>query len=320
MKKVLLTGGSGFLGRHVAEAARQRGCEVFAPSRRQLDLESADAASACMDELLKAHSTVDVIVHAAAYCGGIAINQAEPAAMLCKNCRMGLNVFELARRYHVPKVLAVGSACAYPGSGQGDLREESFRDGPPHESVEAYGFAKRLLLAAQRAYHAQHGIESNHLVLASLFGPHDAFDEYRSHVVAAMIRKFTAGADKVVLWGDGSAVREFLYVEDAAEAIVRAIDLDHDLVPLNVGTGVGTSTRALAELIAKLTGFAGRIEWDATRPAGTSRKVLDVTRMRQRLGWSPQWPLERRLAETIEWYRANGPAGEPPATASPAGS
>jgi len=316
MTRVLLTGGSGFLGRHIAAEARARGYEVLAPRSSELDLLTMEGAEAYMRQIQPPAGSgtrgrsIDVIIHSAAYYGGIGINQAEPATIFHRNTQMALNVFELAREHKVRKVLPIGSACAYPGYLAGDLKEEHFWDGRLHESVEAYGFTKKVQLVAQRAYFKQHGIESCHLVLTNLYGPHDVFTEYRSHVLAAMIKKFTDATDKVVLWGDGSPIREFLYVKDAAEAIVRAIELAHDLEPINVGTGVGTSIKELAELVAKLTGFRGQMEWDTSKPAGTRRKVLDVTRMRQKLGWTPRWRLEDGLAETVRWYLANKEAAD----------
>ncbi|MBM4040462.1 MAG: NAD-dependent epimerase/dehydratase family protein [Planctomycetes bacterium] len=308
--RILLTGGSGFLGCHIVAEARARGYEVLTPRSTEFDLVTMKGVQEYMRNLVGGGGQVDVIVHSAAYYGGIGINETEPATIFYRNTQMALNVFELAREHQVRKVLPIGSACAYPGYLQGDLKEAHFWDGKLHDSVEAYGFTKKIQLVAQRAYFKQHGIESNHLVLTNLYGPHDVFTEHRSHVLAAMIKKFTDADDKVVLWGDGSPIREFLYVKDAADAIVRAIELDHDLEPINVGTGVGTSIGELAELVAKLIGFRGEIEWDTSKPGGTHRKVLDVTRMKQKLGWYPRWRLEDGLAETVDWYLKNKEAAD----------
>ncbi len=308
--RVLVTGGSGFLGRRIVEAVRAKGHEVLAPRSAEMDLEDAEAAPAAAKALVRAHGPIDAIIHSAAYYGGIGINQAEPATIFRRNTRMAVTAFELARELGVRKILPIGSACSYPGYVEGDLREDRFWDGALHESVEAYGFTKKVQLVAQHAYHKQHGIASNHLVLTNLYGPDDVFTEYRSHVVSALIKKFTDAADEVVLWGDGSPVREFLYVKDAAEAIARALELPHDPEPINVGTGVGTSIRELAELIARLTGFRGRIRWDTTKPNGAARKVLDVERMKAGLRWYPAWSLEDGLAETIAWYLKNKAAAD----------
>ena len=302
--RVLLTGGSGFLGRQILATAQEKGHEVLAPRSSQMDLEDREAAFGWVSEAVKA-GPIDAMIHSAAYYGGIGINQAEPATIFRKNVQMAVNVFEIAREFGIKKMVVVGSACAYPGYLTGDLKEDDFWNGPLHDSVEAYGFTKKVQLVAQRAYYKQHGIESVHLILTNLYGPHDVFTEYRSHVVSAMIKKFTDAKDKVVLWGDGSPIREFLYVKDAADAIVRALDLEHDLKPINVGTGVGTTIRELAELIQRLTGFQGQVEWDTSKPKGAARKVLDITRMKEKLNWYPRWSLEEGLAETVEWYLQN---------------
>ena len=217
-------------------------------------------------------------------------------------------MFEIAREYGVKKVVPIGSACSYPGYLQGDLKEEDFWSGKLHDSVESYGFSKKLQQVGQRAYHKQYGIESNHLILTNLYGPHDVFTEYRSHVVSALIKKFVDANKKgetVILWGDGSPIREFLYVRDAAEAIVKAMALPHDPEPINIGTGEGTSIRELAEVIQKYTGYTGRIDWDTEKPNGTARKVLDSEKRKQALTWEPRYSLENGLRETIEWYAAN---------------
>ena len=307
--RVLVTGGSGFLGRQIVRLAEAADHDVLAPRGREFNLVTMAGVDAYMSNACR-EGPVDVIIHSAAYYGGIGINQAEPATIFHRNTQMAVSVFEIARRHGIRKVLPIGSACAYPGYLEGDLREGDFWAGPLHDSVEAYGFTKKIQLVAQKAYARQYGIQSNHLILTNLYGPHDVFAEYRSHVVSALIKKFTDARDKVTLWGDGSPIREFLYVQDAAEAVVRAIELEHDLEPINIGTGVGTSIRELAELIARLVGFRGPIEWDTSKPNGTLRKVLDVTRMRQKLHWQPRWPLEAGLAETIRWYLANKAAAD----------
>ena len=303
--RVLLTGGSGFLGRHIAEAAQAKGHEVLTPRSAEMNLENRDQAFGQVSGLIDRAGNIDVLVHSAAYYGGIGIIQAEPATIFCKNTQMAINAFEIAREFKIGRVVPIGSACAYPGYLQGDLKEDKLWDGRLHDSVEAYGFSKKIQLVAQRAYHKQHGIDSNHLILTNLYGPHDVFTEYRSHVVSALIKKFTDAKEEVVLWGDGSPIREFLYVKDAAEAIVKAIELPHDLEPINVGTGVGTTIKELAELIRKFTKFAGKIVWDTSKPNGAARKVLDMTRMKEKLNWYPRWSLEQGLAETIDWYLKN---------------
>lgn len=307
---LLITGGSGFLGRHILNAARDAGHRVVAPRSFEFNLETMDGVSQYMEDLIRNTGKADVIIHSAAYYGGIGINMEEPAKIFQKNCQMTIHVFELAKKYGIKKIMPIGSACAYPGYLEGDLKEDNFWDGKLHDTVEAYGFTKKMQLVAQKAYYNQYGIESNHLILTNLYGPHDVFTEYRSHVVSALIKKFTDEKEKVVLWGDGSPVREFLYIKDAAEAIVKAVGLEHDLQPVNVGTGVGTTIKELAELIQKFTRFEGKIEWDTTKPNGAMRKVLDISRMRSKLQWHSKYSLEDGLAETIDWYLQNKEAAD----------
>ncbi len=303
--KVLLTGGAGFLGRHIVDAAAKAGHQIFFPRSREFNLETGEGIDRYMTALQEKHGRLDAIIHSAAYYGGIGIIQSEPATVFTKNAQMGLTIFDVARRYGVKKILPIGSACAYPGYLDGDLIESKFWDGKLHDSVEAYGFSKKMLLVAQRAFYKQYKIESNHVILTNLYGPHDVFTEYRSHVVAALIKKFADARDEVTLWGDGSPIREFLYVKDAATAIVKALELPHDIEPINIGTGVGTKIKELAELVQQYTDFKGKISWDTSKPNGAVRKVLDVKRMRETLKWSPEWPLAEGLSETVSWYLAN---------------
>jgi GDP-L-fucose synthase len=304
MKRVLITGGSGFLGRHIVEKAKSKGYKVYAPRSKEFNLVTMDGVESYL-ERLKADGPLDVVVHSAAYYGGIGINQSEPATIYYRNTQMSVNVFEIARKYNVKKVLPIGSACAYPGYVEGDLKENDFWNGKLHDSVEAYGFSKKIQLVAEKAYYKQYGIESNHLILTNLYGPNDVFTEYRSHVVSALIKKYSDADSEVTLWGDGTPIREFLYVEDAAEAIVRAIALPHDLEPINIGTGIGTTIKELAEIVSKYTGFSGNTEWDTTKPNGAPRKVLDISRMKEKLGWQPVYTLSDGLRHTIDWYLAN---------------
>jgi GDP-L-fucose synthase len=302
--RILVTGGSGFLGRAIVATARQQGYEVLAPRSNEFDLVTGAGLDTFMTAATRT-GPVDAVIHSAAYYGGIGINVEQPATIFDRNTRMTLSVFELARRFAVRKVLPIGSACAYPGHFDAPMAEDDFWSGPLHESVEAYGFSKKIQMVGQRAYYKQYGIEGNHLILSNLYGPHDIFDERRSHVLAALIQKFVDATDQVTLWGDGSPVREFIYVQDAAEAIVLALDLPHDLEPINIGTGVPTPVWKLAALIADEVGFSGEIIWDTTRPNGSQFKVLDVTRMMAVLPWKPRYDLARGLRKTITWYREN---------------
>ena len=309
MQRVLLTGGSGFLGRHIKAEAENRGHRIFAPRSAEMDLVTGEGIESYMAKVQGEVGKIDVIVHASAYYGGIGINQSEPAEIFYRNGMMALNMFEIARQHGIRKIIPIGSACAYPGHLAGRLDERSFWDGPLHDSVEAYGFSKRMQLVGQRAYYKQHGIEGTHLVLTNMYGPHDVFNEYRGHVVGAMIKKFVDAklglTDGVVLWGDGSPVRDFIHVRDATVAIIDAIDLSHNLEPMNIGTGVGTSMRAFAELIAECAGYRGEIVWDTSRPNGTPYKVLSVEKSGAELGFEPKIPLAEGIRETVDWYVAN---------------
>jgi GDP-L-fucose synthase len=311
-RRVLVTGGAGFLGRHLVAALRAAGAAVVAPRRREYDLTRPEACTA----VLVAHP-VDAVVHSAALYGGIWFNRLRPAEIFYENLVMGVHLMEAARRAGVERFVQVGTACSYPGALEGDLREDDLWAGPCHESVECYGLTKKVLEAQGRVYHAEHGLQVAHLILTNLYGPWDCFEPERSHVVAALVRKVVeateAGAPVLEAWGSGRPVREFLYVEDAAEAIVRAGAVCTDGRPLNLGTGVGTSIRELVRLVCEVAGFRGRVVWDPEKPDGAPRKVLDVTRMRALLGWTPPTGLREGLERTVAWYRAQARAAVRPA-------
>lgn len=306
---VLITGGSGFLGRHLIKEAELLNYQVFAPRSVEFNLESNFGVDKYFENLKSNGITIDAIIHSAAYYGGIGINQSEPATIFHKNSLMAINIFEIARKYNIRKILPIGSACSYPGNIFGDLSEDDFWSGALHHSVEAYGISKKLQQVAQRAYYNQFGIESNHLVLTNLYGPYDVFTEYRSHVVSAMIKKFAdlklGNVSQVVLWGDGSPIREFLYVGDAAKIIIKTLTLPHDTSPINIGTGTGTTIKELAELISDITGFSGEIVWDTTKPNGVERKVLNVEKMKKLIDYTPETDLKSGLESTINWYLEN---------------
>ncbi|MCK4282899.1 MAG: NAD-dependent epimerase/dehydratase family protein, partial [Candidatus Brocadiae bacterium] len=264
----------------------------------------------------------EIVVHAAADVGGIGYNRLYPADIFRNNLLMACNVLEACRRHSVAvrrpgvqKLVIVGSSCAYPGEVPATMREADFLAGPMHPSVECYGFSKRALYLGAKAYGEQFGLNSIFLLVTNMYGPHDKFDPKESHVVAALVRKFVEACDSgdpaVECWGTGAPVREFLYVEDCAEAVLRAAERYEGPDPLNVGTGIGTSIRELAETIARITEFDGEVCWDATKPDGAMKKVLDVSRMVEALDWSPPTGLEEGLGRTIEWYRANRPGRGP---------
>ncbi|MCW8128834.1 MAG: NAD-dependent epimerase/dehydratase family protein [Planctomycetota bacterium] len=300
---VLLTGGRGFFGRRIAEALTAHGYEVAAPSRPDFDLLDAGSVERVMKQI-KPHT----VVHSAAYYGGLGICVAEPARIFHDNTLMCVNVLDALPKAGVKRFVSVGSACAYPGNVVGDMKEDDFWSGALHPSVEAYGFMKKIQQVGARAYAKQFGILGQFPQITNLYGEHDVFTEYRSHVVAALIKKFAdaklSGAKEVVCWGTGKPVREFIYVGDAADGIARLMKTDY-AEPVNIGTGVGTTIKELSELVAKHTGFTGRIVWDTNKPDGVMRKVLDVARMKQVLNWTPPHSLDAGLAKTIPWYLAH---------------
>jgi GDP-L-fucose synthase len=305
-KRVTVTGGAGFLGQHLVKRLESYGAEVYVPRRRDYDLVSLDACLRCLLE-----HPADLVIHTAAYYGGIGINQSEPARLYYTNLVMGANVMEAARLAKVAKVVNIGTACSYPGYLEGHLKEEDIWAGPCHASVVNYGLTKKMLAVQGAAYKKQYGLDSIHLILTNLYGPGDSYNTERSHVVAALIRKWVeaeaARSPIIEVWGTGKPVREFIYVEDCADAIVLAAENYHDAtVPLNIGTGIGTSIRELVDTLSAVTGYRGRITWNADKPDGARMKVLDVARMEQVLGcWTPPTGLAAGLAKTITWYRAN---------------
>lgn len=305
-KRVTVTGGAGFLGRHLVKRLESYGATVFVPRQRDYNLVALDACMRCLLE-----HPCDVMFHAAAYYGGIGINQAEPAKLYYTNLVMGANVMEAARLAGVAKVVNIGTACSYPGYLEGRLKEQDLWAGPCHASVVNYGLTKKMLAVQGEAYKKQYGLDSIHLILTNLYGAGDSYNTERSHVVAALVRKWVeadmAGAPEIEVWGTGKPVREFIYAPDCADAIVLAGEKYNDVtMPLNIGTGIGTSIRELVETLTAATGYRGRIAWNADKPDGAMMKVLDVERMRQALGgWTPPTDLKTGLSKTIEWYRAN---------------
>jgi GDP-L-fucose synthase len=305
-QRVTVTGGAGFLGQHLVKRLERFGATVFVPRRRDYDLTSLDACLRCLLE-----HPCDILFHTAAYYGGIGINQNEPARLYYTNLVMGANLMEAARLAKVGKVVNVGTACSYPGYLEGRLKEQELWAGPCHASVVNYGLTKKMLAVQGEAYHKQYGLDSIHLILTNLYGPGDSYNRERSHVVAALVRKWVeaelAKAPAIEVWGTGKPVREFIYVEDCADAIILAAEKYRDVtLPLNIGTGIGTSIRELVETINDLTGFRGKVIWNTDRPDGAMMKVLDIDRMKRVLeGWTPPTDLRTGLSQTIAWYRAN---------------
>jgi GDP-L-fucose synthase len=303
MERVLLTGGSGFFGRRIADALARHGYEVATPGRPDFDLLDSASTRRTLEAVRPG-----IVVHSAAYYGGLGICMAEPAEIFHRNVLMGVNLFDAAARTGTRKIMAIGSACSYPGVVAGNMKEDDFWAGPLHPSVEAYGFTKKVLEVGLRAYGRGRGLIGQMPVVTNLYGEHDVFGEYRSHVAAALIKKFAdaaqSRAEEVVCWGTGAPVREFIYSGDAAEAVARLLESGYT-EPLNIGTGIGTSIKELAEIVARLTGFRGEIVWDTSKADGVLRKVLDVSRMESILGWKPPTSLEAGLSKTIRWYLQN---------------
>lgn len=299
-RRVVVTGGNGFLGRAVMRMLGELGADAGAVRRATHDLRDPDAAR-------EAIAGAEVVIHLAANVGGIGYNLRNPAPLARDNTLMGLNVFEACREHEVGGLVAVCSVCAYPKLTPVPFSEDQIWNGFPEESNAPYGIAKRLLITLSDAYARQHGLRSCVPVLANLYGPGDNFDLEDSHVIAAMVHKYVAaqerGEPKVVLWGTGEPSREFLYVDDAAEALLLAAERYEGAEPFNVGTGVETRIRGLAKIISELSGYEGETVWDSTRPDGQPVRYLDVSRARERIGFEARTPLEEGLRRTIVSFR-----------------
>ena len=304
-RRVCVTGGAGFLGSFVVEKLRQHGAkDVFIPLIEEYDLvQAADIRRMLAD------SRPDVILHLAALVGGIGANRDRPAEFFYSNLMMGVQLIHESWKFGVEKLLAVGTICAYPKITPIPFKEENLWDGYPEETNAPYGLAKKMLLVQAQAYRQQYGFNAIFPLPVNLYGPRDNFDLETSHVIPALIRKCLEakerGDDQVVLWGDGSPTREFLYVEDAAEGLVLAAERYNGPEPFNLGSGQEIHIKDLAELIARLTGFQGKIVWDTSKPNGQPRRALDTSRAERFFGWRAQVSFEVGLAQTIEWYRQN---------------
>jgi GDP-L-fucose synthase len=295
---VLVTGGGGFLGSHLVERLTERGHDVFVPRRADYDLtHEADAAR------LFADAQPELVFHLAAEVGGIGANRANPGRYWYANLQMGVNMLEQTRLHTVRKLVIAGTVCGYPKHAPVPFREETFWDGFPEETNAPYGIAKKSLLIGAQGYREQYGTNAIFLLPTNLYGPRDNFDLETSHVIPALIRKMIESPDKVVLWGDGSPSREYLYVEDCAEAFLLAAERYDGTKPVNVGTGVETTIRETVDLIAELVGFEGEIVWDTTMPNGQPRRSLDPSRAKELFGFEARTPLREGLERTVAWYR-----------------
>jgi len=296
--RVLVTGGGGFLGSHLVERLEARGDDVFVARKRDYDLTLQDDA-----ERLFADARPELVFHLAAEVGGIGANQANPGRYWYANLMMGAHMLELTRINQVRKLVTLGTICEYPKFTPVPFREDELWNGYPEETNAPYGVAKKSILVGAQSYRAQYGMNAIHVLPVNLYGPRDNFDLESSHVIPALIRKMTENEERIVLWGDGTPTREFLYVDDAVDALVVAADAFDGPEPVNLGTGEEISIADLAALIAELTGFAGAIEWDTSRPNGQPRRKLDTSRARELFGFEAKTALRDGLEKTIAWYR-----------------
>lgn len=326
-KRVIVTGGAGFLGRQVCRVLRERGVRdehLFVPRRREFDLtREPDCARLYRDAF--PGRKANVVIHLAAEVGGIGANRRSPGRYFFANMAMALHLIEQARldgfveREHGGgaggRFVQVGTICAYPKFTPVPFREDDLWNGYPEETNAPYGVAKKAAWQMLDAYRNQYGLASAYVLPVNLYGPHDNFDLESSHVIPALIRKCVEaqarGEDKIVCWGTGAASREFLYVDDAAEGIVRAAEVMTEPTPINLGAGFEITIKDLVALIVRLTGFRGRVEWDASKPDGQPRRCLDTSRAAALLGWRARVGFEEGLKRTIEWYRQHHAAPAP---------
>ncbi len=304
-KRVVVTGGAGFLGSFVVEQLRAKGCrQIVVPRSQDYNLVQMGAV-----QQLYGDANPDMVIHLAARVGGIGANQANPGRFFYDNLMMGTQLIEVGRQRGLKKFVAIGTICAYPKFAPIPFQEDDLWNGYPEETNAPYGLAKKMMLVQSQAYRQQYGFNSIVLFPVNLYGPRDNFDLETSHVIPALIRKCVAAKDagqtSMTLWGDGSPSREFLYVEDAAEGILLAAEQYEESLPVNLGTGEEIAIRELATLIAAEVGFAGHIQWDTSKPNGQPRRCLDVSRAKQLFGFQAQHSLREGLKKTVQWFQTN---------------
>jgi len=306
-KRILVTGGGGFLGKRVVDKLRAESpSSIFIPRRSEYDLvEQKNVARVYED------ARPDIVVHIAAEVGGIGANRANPGRFFYNNLMMSTQLMEYGRRFGVEKFVAIGTICAYPKFTPIPFKEENLWDGYPEETNAPYGMAKKMLLVQAQAYRQQYGFNAIYLLPVNLYGPEDNFDPETSHVIPAMIKKCVDAVNKnsseIVLWGTGTPSREFLYVDDAAQAIALATERYNGADPVNIGSGMEITIKDLAQLIAKLTDFKGRLVWDPAQPDGQPRRALDVSKADTFFGFRARTPFEEGLRRTINWYKSKLP-------------
>jgi GDP-L-fucose synthase len=297
--RVLVSGGGGFLGSHLVTRLEDDGHDVFVARRDEYDLTSFEETGRMLGD-----AGAELVFHLAAEVGGIGANRANPGRYWYANLAMGMNVLEQARLSETPKLVIVGTVCSYPKFAPIPFREEDLWDGYPEETNAPYGVAKKSILVGAQAYREQYGVNGIFLVPANLYGPRDNFDLETGHVIAHLIRKMIEADEEVVLWGDGSPTREFLYVDDCVEGLVLAAERYDGPDPVNLGSSHEISIRELAELVADATGYEGRIAWDETKPNGQPRRSVDGSRARELFGFEAKTDLRDGIERTVAWYRS----------------
>jgi GDP-L-fucose synthase len=303
-RRVMVTGGAGFLGRPVVRRLEHAGAEVFVPRSTDYDLRSLDGITGAL-----ADGRPEIVIHLAAVVGGIGANRENPGRFFYENAIMGIQLMEQARLAGVSKLVQIGTVCSYPKYTPVPFHEDDLWNGYPEETNAPYGLAKKMLLVQGQAYREQYGFNVIHLIPVNLYGPGDNFDPASSHVIPALIKKcvdaVASGASHIDVWGTGGASREFLYVEDAAEGIVLATERYDGADPVNLGVGREITIRELVEVIAGLTGFSGELRWDTAKPDGQPRRALDTSRAKERFGFSAATSLHDGLRRTIDAYEAS---------------
>lgn len=304
-KRIMITGGEGFIGHHVVAELRREGVQqIFIPRHHDYDLTQ-------IHDVVRAYQTgqPDIVIHLAAKAGGIGINQEKPGEFFYDNLMMGVHLMEQARRFGIEKFVSIGTVCAYPKFTPIPFKEDDLWNGYPEETNAPYGLAKKMLLVQGQAYRQQYGFNAIYLLSVNLYGPGDNFDPHSSHVIPALIKKcvdaLDRGEERIVAWGTGRASREFLYVEDAARAIILATEKYNQPEPVNIGSRMEISIKDLLDLIAELTGFAGEIIWDTSKPDGQPRRSLDTSRAKQEFDFQAQTDFRTGLRKAIEWYKVH---------------
>jgi len=304
MTRVLVTGGGGFLGSHLVERLESEGHDTFSARQADYDLTSPESAARLFDD-----ASPELVFHLAAEVGGIGANRANPGRYWYANLAMGLNVLEQARLHETPKLVISGTVCSYPKFAEIPFREATLWDGYPEETNAPYGVAKKAVLVGAQAYREQYGLNAVFLLPTNLYGPRDNFDLETSHVIPALIRKMVEADEEVVLWGDGSPTREFLYVEDCVDGLVLAAERYDGPEPVNLGASREISIRELAEVIADVAGYEGEIVWDTSKPGGQPRRSVDGSRARELFGFEARTALRDGIERTVAWYRSSRVAG-----------